>query len=272
MALTAEDIALCLNVMCGPDSLDATSAEVPTEDFTRDLGTPLKGLRIGLPREFFGGSLSPAIGDAIQNALGVLERAGARCHDVDLPTTRHAIPAYYIIASAECSSNLSRYDGVRFGHRCENPRDLADLYARSRAEGFGAEVKRRILMGTYALSTGYYDAYYAKAQRLRRLIRDDFARALDTVDVIVGPTAPTVAFGAGQKIDDPVSMYLSDVYTTAVNLAGLPGLSIPAGFVDGLPVGLQIIGRHFGEARMLNVAHQYQCASDWHQRAPALGD
>jgi len=200
----------------------------------------------------------------------VLESQGARCREVTLPTSAHAVPAYYIIASAECSSNLSRYDGVRFGYRCDNPQDLTDLYERSRAEGFGREVKRRILMGTYALSTGYYDAYYAKAQKLRRLIRDDFLRVFADVDVILGPTAPTVAFGVGQKSDNPVEMYLSDIYTTAVNLAGLPGLSIPAGFVDGLPAGLQLIGKHFDEARLLGVAHAYQQATGWHQHAPAM--
>ncbi|MEN9728244.1 MAG: hypothetical protein RL434_2610 [Pseudomonadota bacterium] len=272
MALTAEDMALTLNAMCGVDPRDGTSADVATEDFARDLGEPLQGLRIGLPAEFFDASLNPAIATTLQAAIRTLEQLGARCVDIQLPTTRHAVPAYYIIASAECSSNLSRYDGVRFGHRCEAPRDLTDLYTRSRAEGFGAEVRRRILMGTYALSTGYYDAYYAKAQQLRRLIRDDFLRAFADVDVIVGPTAPSTAFGVGQKTADPVEMYLSDIYTTAVNLAGLPGLSIPAGFVDGLPVGLQMIGRHFDEATLLKVAHRFQLETDWHQHAPTLKD
>ncbi|MBM4227629.1 MAG: Asp-tRNA(Asn)/Glu-tRNA(Gln) amidotransferase subunit GatA [Gammaproteobacteria bacterium] len=272
MALTAEDLALTLNAMCGVDARDGTSADVPAEDFSRSLAEPLTGLRIGLPREFFDASLSPAIAAPLQAAIRVLEQLGARCMEVSLPTTRHAIPAYYIIASAECSSNLSRYDGVRFGHRCEAPRDLNDLYTRSRAEGFGAEVKRRILMGTYALSTGYYDAYYAKAQQLRRLIRDDFIRVFNEVDVILGPTAPTTAFGVGQKTADPVEMYLSDIYTTAVNLAGLPGLSVPAGFVDGLPVGLQMIGRHFDEATLLKVANRFQLETDWHQHAPTLKD
>lgn len=272
MALTAEDLALTLNAMCGPDPRDGTSADVPIEDFSRNLAAPLDGLRIGLPGEFFDASLSPSIAAPLQTAIRMLEQLGARCVDISLPTTHHAIPAYYIVASAECSSNLSRYDGVRFGHRCEAPRDLNDLYARSRAEGFGAEVKRRILMGTYALSTGYYDAYYAKAQQLRRLIRDDFIRAFAEVDVIVGPTAPGTAFGVGQKTADPVEMYLSDIYTTAVNLAGLPALSIPAGFVDGLPIGLQIIGRHFDEATLLQVAHRFQLETDWHQHAPTLKD
>lgn len=270
MALTAEDLAITLNAMAGFDPLDSTSVDEEAGDFTRHFGGKLQGLRIGLPREFFDDSLDPDVAQRIQEAIRVLEGLGARCSEVTLPTSAHAVPAYYIIASAECSSNLSRYDGVRFGYRCDNPQDLTDLYERSRAEGFGREVKRRILMGTYALSTGYYDAYYAKAQKLRRLIRDDFLRVFADVDVILGPTAPTVAFGVGQKSDNPVEMYLSDIYTTAVNLAGLPGLSIPAGFIDGLPAGLQLIGQHFDEARLLGVAHAYQQATDWHQHAPAM--
>jgi len=270
MALTAEDLALTLGAMAGFDPLDSTSADVPEEDFTRDLDKPLDGLRIGLPHEFFDARLDAAIGDLLRVALAEFERLGARLVDVSLPATAHAVPAYYIVSSAECSSNLSRYDGVRFGHRCEAPRDLQDLYLRSRAEGFGAEVKRRILVGTYALSTGYYDAYYAKAQRLRRLIKDDFQRAFREVDVIAGPTSPGIAFRLGQKTSDPVEMYLSDIYTTAVNLAGLPGLSVPAGFVDGMPVGLQLIGDYFAEARLLNVAHRFQQETDWHLRAPQM--
>jgi aspartyl-tRNA(Asn)/glutamyl-tRNA(Gln) amidotransferase subunit A len=270
MALTAEDLAITLNAMAGFDPLDSTSVDEEAGDFTRHFGDKLQGLRIGLPREFFDDSLNPDVAQRIEEAIRVLESLGARCSEVALPTSAHAVPAYYIIASAECSSNLSRYDGVRFGYRCDNPQDLTDLYERSRAEGFGREVKRRILMGTYALSTGYYDAYYAKAQKLRRLIRDDFMRVFADVDVILGPTAPTVAFGVGQKSENPVEMYLSDIYTTAVNLAGLPGLSIPAGFVGGLPAGLQLIGKHFDEARLLGVAHAYQQATDWHQHAPAM--
>ena len=272
MATTAEDLALTLQAMCGYDPLDSTSAETPAEDFAIGLGRRLEGLRIGLPREFFDARLDPQIGDCLQAAIAQLERLGATCREVSLPSTAYAVPAYYIISSAECSSNLSRFDGVRFGHRCEHPRDLTDLYLRSRGEGFGAEVKRRILVGTYALSTGYYDAYYAQAQKLRRLIKQDFQRVLSEVDLIAGPTAPTVAFKLGQKIADPVAMYLSDIYTTAVNLAGLPALSIPAGVVDGLPVGLQLIGGYFDEARLLNVAHQYQRETDWHLRWPAFED
>lgn len=270
MATTAEDLALTLNAMCGYDPRDSTSAEIASENFSARLTQRLDGVRIGLPREFFDTHLNPKIGDCLHLAVAELERLGAQCREVSLPSTAYAVPAYYIISSAECSSNLSRYDGVRFGHRCAAPQDLADLYSRSRAEGFGAEVKRRILVGTYALSTGYYDAYYAKAQKLRRLIKEDFRRVLTEVDVIAGPTAPTVAFGLGQKTADPVEMYLSDIYTTAVNLAGLPALSIPAGMVEGLPVGLQLIGTYFDEARLLNVAHQYQRVTDWHAQAPAF--
>jgi len=352
MALTAEDLALTLNAMCGFDPRDSTSAQVPAEDFTRDLSRPLAGLRIGLPREFFDDRLNPRIGTLLQQASAELERLGARCREVSLPSSAHAVPAYYIIASAECSSNLSRYDGVRFGYRCENPKDLQDLYRRSRAEGFGAEVKRRILVGTYALSTGYYDAYYAKAQKLRRLIKedfqrvftevdliagptapgvafalgektadpvdmykksraegfgaevkrrilvgtyvlshgyydayylkaqqvrrliaDDFARAYQQCDVIMGPTAPSPAFKIGAKADDPVQMYLNDIFTIAGNLTGAPAISIPCGFDRrGLPIGLQIQGNYFGEAKLLNVAHMFQQATDWHARAPALAE
>ncbi len=270
MATTAEDLALTLGIMAGFDSRDPTSADVPAEDFMAGLSQPLAGLRVGLPREFFDANLDARISTTLEAAVRILESLGATCREVSLSSTAYAVPAYYIISSAECSSNLSRYDGVRYGHRCKAPKDLADLYQRSRAEGFGAEVKRRILVGTYALSTGYYDAYYAKAQKLRRLIKEDFTRVFAEVDVIAGPTSPTVAFGLGQKTADPVAMYLSDIYTTAVNLAGLPALSIPAGMVDGLPVGLQLIGNYFGESRLLNVAHQYQSVTDWHARAPAL--
>jgi len=270
MALTAEDLALTLSAMAGFDPRDSTSTDAESEDFTRLFASPLAGLRIGLPQEFFDSSLNASIGALLEDAIRALERLGASCVPVSLPATAHAVPAYYIIASAECSSNLSRYDGVRFGHRCDSPRDLADLYERSRAEGFGPEVKRRILMGTYALSTGYYDAYYAKAQKLRRLIKDDFQRVFSEVDVILGPTSPTVAFGLGQKSDNPVEMYLSDIYTTAVNLAGLPALSVPVGLVDGMPAGLQLIGNYLDEARLLAVAHQYQQVTGWHLMAPSM--
>ncbi|MSR14857.1 MAG: Asp-tRNA(Asn)/Glu-tRNA(Gln) amidotransferase subunit GatA [Gammaproteobacteria bacterium] len=268
MALNAEDLGLMLNVMSGFDHRDSTSAERTDEDFCAALNFDLTGLKIGLPTEFFDESLNSTIGSCLTEALDCLRRQGAECREISLPSTRYAIPAYYIISSAECSSNLSRFDGVRFGHRCDAPRDLMDLYVRSRAEGFGAEVKRRILVGTYALSTGYYDAYYAKAQKLRRLIKNDFQRAFEEVDVIAGPTAPSTAFPLGQRVEDPIQMYLSDVYTTAVNLAGLPALSVPAGSVQGLPVGLQLIGNYFREARLLNIAHRFQHETDWHLRVP----
>ncbi len=270
MTVTAEDAALMLNVMAGNDPRDSTSVEREKEDYTRLLGEPLHGLKVGLPKEFFGSDgLDPKVGDAVHAAAAELVRLGASLVEVSLPNSRLSIPAYYVVAPAECSSNLSRYDGVRFGYRCKDPKDLMDLFCRSRGEGFGAEVKRRIMIGTYALSAGYYDAYYLQALKVRRLIRNDFDAAFGQCDVILGPTSPTTAFRIGEKTDDPVTMYLSDIYTIAVNLAGLPGMSVPCGFADGLPVGLQIIGRHFDEARMLNVAHQYQQASDWHARLPA---
>jgi aspartyl-tRNA(Asn)/glutamyl-tRNA(Gln) amidotransferase subunit A len=270
VAVTAEDIGLMMNEMAGFDPGDSTSVESPEEDFNRLLGASVEGLRIGVPREFFDATLDTLVADRIEAALVELEKLGARRLDVSLPTMPMSIPAYYVIASAECSSNLSRYDGVRYGYRCDDASDLLDMYCRTRAEGFGAEVKRRVLVGTYVLSAGYYDAYYRKAQQVRRLIKEDFSTAFEQVDVIVGPTSPTVAFELGQKATDPVSMYLSDVYTTAVNLAGLPGLSIPAGFVDGLPVGMQLIGDYFDEARMLQLAHAYQEATDWHLQTPSL--
>jgi len=266
---SAEDAAIMLTAMAGFDPRDSTSVDRPVEDYRAALGGGLKGLKIGLPKEYFGEGLDPAVGDAVQAAIGELQRLGAEPVEISLPNTGLAVPAYYVVAPAECSSNLSRFDGVRFGYRCENPRDLEDLYKRSRGEGFGPEVKRRIMIGTYALSAGYYDAYYLKAQQVRHLIADDFRQAFQKVDVIVGPTSPTVAFKLGEKFNDPVTMYLSDIYTIAVNLAGLPGMSCPAGFVDGLPVGLQLIGNYFDEARLLNVAHQYQQATDWHLRVPA---
>jgi aspartyl-tRNA(Asn)/glutamyl-tRNA(Gln) amidotransferase subunit A len=270
MTLNAEDAALVLNAMAGFDPRDSTSVEREKEDYTRALHEPLKGLRVGMPQEFFGSQgLAASVGDAVHAAARTLAGLGATLVDVTLPNSQLSIPAYYVVAPAECSSNLSRFDGVRFGHRCQDPKDLLDLFCRSRAEGFGAEVKRRIMIGTYALSAGYYDAYYLKALKIRRLIRNDFDAAFRDCDVIIGPTSPTTAFRIGEKADDPVTMYLSDIYTIAVNLAGLPGMSIPCGFADQLPVGLQIIGRHFDEARMLNVAHQYQQATDWHTRIPA---
>ncbi len=271
MAHTALDCALLLNTMAGHDPLDSTSAQDPVQDYTQDLEQPLKGLRIGLPREYFGEGLDPGTGACIQAALQELESQGASLVDINLPNSKLTIPAYYIIAPAEASTNLSRYDGVRYGHRCEDPGDLHDLYTRTREEGFGDEVKRRILVGTYALSAGYYDAYYKKAQQARRLISDNFTAAFEQVDIIAGPTTPGTAFPLGAKSDDPVAMYLEDVYTLAVNLAGLPGISVPAGFVDGKPVGLQLIGRHFAEAQLLNVGHRYQQATDWHQQAPVTG-
>lgn len=270
MAQTAEDCALLLNAMAGHDPQDSTSADVGNTDFTAELGSSLEGLRIGLPAEYFGDGLDQATGQRVRDALGVLEARGATLVDISLPHSSLAIPAYYIIAPAEASTNLSRYDGVRYGHRCEDPADLDDLYTRTREEGFGDEVKRRILVGTYALSAGYYDAYYRKAQQARRLIRDDFLAVFEQVDVVAGPTTPGPAFELGAKTDDPVAMYLEDIYTLAVNLAGLPGLSTPAGFVGGMPVGLQLIGRHFEEGRLLNVAHQLQQATDWHTQQPAL--
>jgi aspartyl-tRNA(Asn)/glutamyl-tRNA(Gln) amidotransferase subunit A len=266
---SARDVALMLNAMAGHDPRDSTSVPCPEEDFARLLDEPIEGLRIGVPREFFDAGLSAAVGDRVTSAIEQLVELGAERVDLSLPTMPLAIPAYYVIAPAECSSNLARYDGVRFGHRCADPENITDLYERTRGEGFGAEVKRRILIGTYVLSHGYYDAYYRKAQQVRRLISDDFKRAFAEVDVIVGPTTPAPAFPFGAK-SDPVSMYLCDVYTTAVNLAGLPAISVPAGFDEPLPIGMQLIGRAFEEARLLQVAHRYQQATDWHARLPAM--
>jgi aspartyl-tRNA(Asn)/glutamyl-tRNA(Gln) amidotransferase subunit A len=270
MAKSAEDLALLLNVMAGFDARDSTSVERAAEDYRRELDRPLAGLRVGVPREHFGEGLAAEVSRAVEAALSELEKLGAKRVPVVLPNSGLSVPAYYVIAPAEASSNLSRFDGVRYGHRAKEYRDLADMYFRTRAEGFGAEVRRRILIGTYVLSHGYYDAYYLKAQKIRRLIADDFVAAFKQCDVIVGPTAPTVAFKIGAKAADPVQMYLNDIYTIPANLAGLPGMSIPCGFgKDGLPVGLHIVGDYFTEAKMLNVAHQYQKATDWHQREPA---
>ena len=271
MARTAEDCALLLNTFAGFDERDSTSLQRPAEDYTRALAQPLAGLRIGLPKEFFAEGLSADVAQAVEAAIAEYRKLGAVTVDISLPNMKLSVPAYYVIAPAEASSNLSRFDGVRYGHRAPQYGDLADMYCKSRAQGFGAEVKRRILIGTYVLSHGYYDAYYLQAQRIRRLIATDFSEAFKTCDLIMGPTSPTVAFDLGAKSTDPVQMYLSDIYTIAVNLAGLPGLSIPCGFgAGGRPVGLQIIGDYFGEARMLNAAHRYQIATDWHTRRPAL--
>ena len=269
-ARSAEDCAVLLSAMAGHDPRDSTSLEQGAEDFARDLARPLAGLRIGLPKEFFADGMSDDVRAAVEGAIAEYRRLGATTVEVSLPNARLAIPAYYVIAPAEASSNLSRFDGVRYGHRAAEYGDLNDMYCKSRAQGFGSEVQRRILVGTYVLSHGYYDAYYIKAQKLRRLIARDFAAAFEQCDLIAGPVSPTVAFGIGEKSDDPVQMYLSDIYTIAVNLAGLPALSHPAGFgAGGLPVGLQLIGNYFGEARLLGSAHQFQQATDWHLRAPA---
>jgi aspartyl-tRNA(Asn)/glutamyl-tRNA(Gln) amidotransferase subunit A len=268
MAQSAEDCALLLNAMSGFDPKDSTSLEQDVPDYRAELDKPLAGLRIGLPKEYFGEGLGAEINAVVQTALQQYKDMGAEIIDISLPNTHLAVPVYYVVAPAECSSNLSRFDGVRFGHRCEDPKDLEELYKRSRGEGFGEEVKRRIMVGTYALSAGYYDAYYIKAQKLRRMISDDFKQAFEKVDVIMGPAAPETAFNIGEKTDDPISMYLSDIYTIAVNLAGLPGMSVPAGFSNNMPVGLQIIANHFEESRLLNVAHQYQQQTDWHKQIP----
>jgi aspartyl-tRNA(Asn)/glutamyl-tRNA(Gln) amidotransferase subunit A len=269
MAHTAQDCALLLNAIAGFDERDATSLQREAEDYTRDLDRPLDGLRVGVPRGWLADGVSDDVRAAVEAGVAQLQALGARRVEVDLPHAQYAIAAYYVIAPAEASSNLSRYDGVRYGHRAAEFADLADMYARSRAEGFGAEVRRRILVGTYVLSAGYYDAYYLKAQQLRRRIAGDFAMAFAQCDLIAGPTAPTVAYWLGEKTADPVQMYLGDVYTTLVNLAGLPAISVPCGFGEGgMPVGLQLIGDAFSEARLLNVAHRFQLATDHHLQAP----
>jgi aspartyl-tRNA(Asn)/glutamyl-tRNA(Gln) amidotransferase subunit A len=268
LALTAEDAALLLGAMAGFDPLDSTSVDAPVPDYVAALGAPLKGLRIGLLKEFFDAGLDRECGERVRAALDVFKSLGAELREVSLPALPLSVPTYYVVAPAECSSNLSRFDGVRFGHRCKDPRDLLDLYMRTRGEGFGAEVKRRIMTGTYVLSAGYYDAYYLKAQKVRQLISDDFRRAFEQVDVLMGPTAPTPAFEIGAKTDDPITMYLNDIYTIGANLAGLPAVSVPCGFVAGLPVGLQIIGPVFSEAKLLNAAHGYQKETSWHRRIP----
>ncbi len=265
---SAQDAALLLGVIAGFDPRDSTSVDAPVPDYVGALDAPLKGLRIGLLKEFFDEGLERRCAERVKAALEVFKALGAQTREVSLPALPLSVPTYYVVAPAECSSNLSRFDGVRFGHRCENPRDVLDLYMRSRGEGFGAEVKRRIMTGTYVLSAGYYDAYYLKAQKVRQLISDDFRRAFEQVDVLIGPTAPTPAFEIGAKTDDPITMYLNDIYTIGANLAGLPAVSIPCGFVEDLPVGLQIIGPVFSEAKLLNAAHQYQKETDWHRRVP----
>lgn len=269
MCQTAEDAALMLNAMAGFDEQDSTSVQIDTPDFTADLNLPLQGLKVGLPKEFFGPGLNPQVAECVMTAVKQIESLGAQIIDISLPNLELSIPAYYVIAPSEASSNLSRFDGVRYGYRCDQPQDLMDLYCRTRAEGFGTEVKRRIMVGTFALSEGYYDAYYVKAQRIRRLIKNDFARALAQVDVIMGPVAPTPAFDLGSNTKDPVAMYLEDIYTLSANMAGIPAMSAPAGFVNGRPVGLHIMGNYFNEAKLLNIAHQYQQITDWHLQTPA---
>jgi len=269
MTHSAEDAAILLQTMAGFDPKDSTSVDIPVPDYTAGLNASLQGLKIGLPKQFFSADLDSRMAASIHAAVSELQNLGAEVQEVSMPNLNLAIPAYYVIASAECSSNLSRFDGVRFGYRCQNPQDLSDLYTRSRGEAFGREVKRRILMGTYALSAGYYDAYYLKAQQVRRLISDDFKRALAEVDVLLGPVTPSVAFKLGEKSDDPIQMYLSDIYTIAINLAGLPAMSIPCGFLDSKPVGLHMIGNYFSEQRLLNIAHRYQQVTDHHLQVPA---
>ncbi len=268
IAVTAADAALILREMSGFDPHDSTSVDVPVPDYVSTLDAPLAGLKIGLLKEFFDKGLDPDNEKCIRAALALYERLGATLREVSLPNLPLSVPAYYVVAPAECSSNLARFDGVRFGHRCKDPRDLTDLYMRSRGEGFGAEVKRRIMTGTYVLSAGYYDAYYLKAQKVRQLIAADFKRAFSEVDVLMGPTTPTPAFPIGAKTSDPITMYLNDIYTIGANLAGLPAMSIPCGFTAGLPVGLQIVGPHFSEAKLLNAAHVFQRETDWHTRLP----
>jgi aspartyl-tRNA(Asn)/glutamyl-tRNA(Gln) amidotransferase subunit A len=265
---SVEDAALLLEAFAGFDPADSTCVDAPVPRYSTLLEQPLKGVKIGLLKEFFAKGLEEANAVCVRAAVEVCRRLGAELREVSLPNLPLSVPTYYVVAPAECSSNLSRFDGVRFGYRCREPRDLTDMYKRSRGEGFGAEVKRRIMTGTYVLSAGYYDAYYLKAQKVRALINEDFRRAFREVDVLLGPTTPTPAFALGAKVDDPITMYLNDIYTIGANLAGLPALSVPCGLVGGLPVGLQIIGSHFSEARILNVGHLYQRETDWHRRVP----
>ncbi len=271
MTRTAEDAAIMLNAMASFDDKDSTCVDEPLSDYTATLNDPLQGLRIGVPKEYFSDGLNPQTAERVQTAIKEFEKLGAEIKEISLPHTSLAVPAYYVIAPAECSANLSRFDGVRYGYRCEDPKDLNDLYKRSRGEAFGDEVKRRIMVGAYALSAGYYDAYYRKAQQVRRLIKQDFVDAFADVDVVMGPTATAPAFEFGSKSDDPVAMYLEDIYTIATNLAGLPGISIPCGLVDDKPVGLQLIGNFFAEGKLLNAAHQFQQVTDHHKLvAPGL--
>ena len=268
MARTAEDCALLLNCMASYDNKDSTCVDRPVPNYSANLGDSVKGLRIGIPKEYFSEGLNAGTEKAVRESLAEYEKMGAELVEISLPNTGLSVPAYYVIAPAEASANLSRFDGVKYGHRCDNPKDLEDLYRRTRAEGFGDEVQRRILIGTYCLSAGYYDAYYGKAQQVRELIRQDFTQAFEKVDLIMGPTCPSPAFEFGSKGNDPVAMYLEDIYTISTNLAGLPGMSLPCGMVENKPVGLQIIGNYFDEARMLNAAHQFQQVTDWHTQAP----
>ncbi|MCK5395385.1 MAG: aspartyl/glutamyl-tRNA amidotransferase subunit A, partial [Gammaproteobacteria bacterium] len=271
MGQSASDCALLLNAMAGFDEKDSTSIEKDVPDYSADLDKPLDGLRIGLPKEYFAhaeGGMNADIEALTNVALEQYKAMGAELIDIELPNSSLSVPVYYVVAPAECSANLSRFDGVRYGYRCEDPKDLNDLYTRSRGEAFGAEVQRRIMVGAYALSSGYYDAYYLKAQQIRQLISDDFKKAYEKVDVIMAPATPETAFNIGEKSDDPISMYLSDIFTIAVNLAGIPAMSIPVGFADGMPVGMQIMGNYFEESKLLNVAHKYQQATDWHTQLP----
>jgi len=268
MTISAEDCSLMMNVMTGHDQRDSTSIERDKEDYGNKLNSSIKGLKIGIPKEFFGEGLDSSVQTVIDFAINEYKKLGAEIIEISLPNNHLAIPVYYVIAPAEASSNLSRYDGVRYGYRTKEYDDLMDMYFKTRQEGFGEEVKRRILIGTYVLSAGYYDAYYLKAQKIRRLISEDFTKAFKKCDVIMGPSAPSVAFKAGEKKEDPLAMYLQDIYTISTNLAGLPAMSIPAGFTKGLPVGLQLIGNHFSEGHLLNIAHQFQLNSDWHRKTP----
>ncbi|MDT0497460.1 Asp-tRNA(Asn)/Glu-tRNA(Gln) amidotransferase subunit GatA [Algiphilus sp. W345] len=269
VAHTAEDAATVLHAMAGFDPLDSTSLDREVDDYSAGLGESIKGLRIGLPSEYFAEGLDPAVRSSIEVAIKQFEALGATVKEISLPNSPLSVPTYYVVAPAEASSNLARFDGARYGHRAEGVKTLEEMYKRSRGEGFGAEVQRRIMIGTYVLSHGYYDAYYLKAQKVRRLIYDDFRRAFEDVDVVLGPTTPAPAFKLGDKSEDPVAMYLNDIYTIAANLAGLPAMSVPCGLVDGLPVGMQLIGNFFEEGRLLNVAHQYQQATEWHLQSPA---
>ncbi|MFK7734226.1 MAG: amidase family protein, partial [Pseudomonadales bacterium] len=268
MARSVEDLALLLELMSGYDPRDSTSIDADVPDYSASLNNSIEGLRIGVPKEYFSEGLNPGTAACVEQAIAEYQKMGATISEISLPHSPLSVPAYYVIAPAEASTNLSRFDGVRYGHRCENPTDLNDMYTRTRTEGFGEEVKRRILVGTYSLSAGYYDAYYRKAQKIRRLIQQDFVEAFKTVDLLIGPTSPSPAFPLGAKTSDPVAMYLEDIYTIAANLAGLPALSMPAGLVDDKPVGVQLIGNYLAEAQLLNAAHQFQCATDWHQQRP----